>query len=171
MKKKSHEQSEDTHVRQYLHSSGRLIVALCLSFELKTTQPCVTFNVPTCTDTHSEVPRVPSMCPLFCSGAGMCGTGWHCHTGQLTASTGCWCNWTQPQRGEFPPTLCPCALPCGNNGTVTMRFTLAHYKNWDPLQSCFKYFAERRAIFKCKLLSNYFTPLTFTDSQIFTISI
>lgn len=27
------------------------------------------------------------MCLLFCSGAGMCGTGCHCHTGQLTAGT------------------------------------------------------------------------------------
>lgn len=31
---------------------------------------------------------VPSMWPLFCSGAGMCGAGWHCHTGQLTPGTG-----------------------------------------------------------------------------------
>lgn len=58
----------------------------------KWTQPCTTSRIHRCT-----LRRVLSMCLLFCSGAGMCGTRWHHHTGQLT---------TRPHRDEFPWTLC-----------------------------------------------------------------
>lgn len=156
---KNSNSSMSTHVCRYLHGSaalsGHLTVELCPLSKAhnKWTQPCITLNVPIYTNTHSEQSRVPSMCLLFCSGAGMCGNGWQRHTGQLTAGTGCWSNWTWPQRDEFPPTLCtpsPHPIPSGNNGLVWLHShkvfsfssSLADYNNQDLLHSRSKQMEE-----------------------------
>lgn len=107
----------------------------------KWTQPCITFNVPIYTYTQIHTHNgVPSMCPLFCSGAGMCGTGWHRHTGQLTAGTGWGVGVIGPDHKETSSLqhcvllLTPCSpLPSRNNGLVWLH----SHKVFNELQFSF----------------------------------
>lgn len=146
----------------------------CPEAHNKRTQPCITLNVPIYTNTRSGQPRVPWMCPLFCSGAGMCGTGWHRRTGQLTAGTGCWSNWTWPQRDEFPSNpvhSCPPAPPPSTHlGTMAWLYSHKVFNELRLEPAIYLTVAPSTHekglfLFAHKLPFGYLTPLTFSSVE------
>ncbi len=152
----------------------------------KWTQPCVTLNVPIYTNAHSDRSGSPSMCPLFCSGAGMCGAGWRHHTGQLTTYSYAWgAGVIGPDHKETSsPRACALLLlpplPTHTHShlgtmdwsdftvtksSVSFSSSRALYNNQDLLHSHSKSTEERLYLLTQKLLFGYLTPLTFRTKE------